>query len=268
MENFTNSAGGTDLFFHVTPLRSIASVEALRWANTKSVLIAGVAGAAGLTVSAGWVQCVGGYQTTGTATGIINASSGGVTSRCVVLSAVAGTPNLPIQEGTVPAPPSSGWSRLFMDSRTHKLMASQNGAAAVGLLDRLTSINSQPGLSIPVQGYTSEIAVSTPSSNTVQIRLATKIEPQGTVHLIGGHLYLANNYSIYFRDTSGNDRVAITRGTLFLRKPPRLGTLRIPASSSILPWSRMSRPVAIQRSRPALSSGNSLRARSHKCWRA
>jgi hypothetical protein len=179
----------------------------------RALTVAGVAGAAGLTVSAGWVQCAGGFQTTGTATDIINAASGGVTSRYLVLSAAAGTPNLSIQEGTAPALPSSGWSRLYMDSGTHKLMVSQNGAAAVGLLDRLTSINSQTGSAITLQGYTNEIAVSTPSSNTVQIRLATNIEAQGTVRLVGGHLYLANNYSIYFRDTSGNDRVAITRSS-------------------------------------------------------
>jgi hypothetical protein len=179
----------------------------------RALTVAGAAGVAGLTVSAGWVQCPGGYQTTGTATDIINAASGGVTSRYLVLSAAAGVPNLSMQEGAAPALPSSGWSRLYMDSGTHKLMVSQNGAAAVGLLDRLTSINSQAGPGITLQGHTNEIAVSTASANTIQVRLATNIEAQGTVRLVGGHLYLANNYSIYFRDTGGTDRLAITRGS-------------------------------------------------------
>ena len=99
-----------------------------------------------------------GVDVAGSATNVIQAPNGGVTGEWLIATDSV----FWIQEAA-PALPSSGQSKIYMDSTSHTLKVSQNGAAFVDLMSSsgVTSLTGTPN-EISVSSSTGAITLSTP----------------------------------------------------------------------------------------------------------
>ncbi|HNY39479.1 MAG TPA: hypothetical protein PKJ41_03760, partial [Bryobacteraceae bacterium] len=168
---------------------------------TGSLSVTGTASTASINVTNGYVQTGGGFYTTSTSQTAIQAPSGGVYGKW--LSTDHALYLLTLGTSTTPDNPSG---RGAIGHRTGSTYYYWTGSAW-SYVDFALSLPSG------TTSYTLRYNGSAWVSSSVLQNDGSTITASGAVRLSGGHLYLANDYSIYLKDSYGNDRVAITRAS-------------------------------------------------------
>ncbi len=122
---FNSSATGSDTAFQ--------SANCYIYANGHITLASANNATVSLEVTTGYISAAGGFNSTFNSTATVNIPNGGVTAKWLVA-----TDSLFFIEEAAPAVSSGGQSRIYMDSTTHVLMVSENGAAYVALVGSST----------------------------------------------------------------------------------------------------------------------------------
>lgn len=141
--------------------------------STQQETITGIASTAALTVINGYIQVDGGVATTSTSQNAFNALSGGVTANALVTSGSV----FWVATGA-PALSTAGTAKIYFDSGSNILKASQNGGAFVALIggggSGVTSLNSLTGVLNITNGSTSNQITVAPSGSSIALTI-----PQG-----------------------------------------------------------------------------------------
>ena len=148
------------------------------WGSNVLSLVGPGLTSAGLSLSSGFIQSDGGFETIYSATNAIQAPNGGVAAKWLTA-----TDSLFFIEESAPAIPATGQSKIYMDNGTHRLRVSQNGAAYADLVGGggvggVTSLNSLTG-ALSILGTGSQINV-TPSGSWVTLSLPQNIATTST----------------------------------------------------------------------------------------
>ena len=139
-------------------------------------------GSAGLSLTSGFIQADGGFLTSASATNAIQAPNGGSTGKWLTA-----TDSLFFVQEAAPALSAGGQSRVYMDSATHALMVSQNGAAYTPLVgggsSGVTSLNGLNG-ALSLQSTANRIIVQ-PLGTTITLSTPQDIATTSIVNFQG-----------------------------------------------------------------------------------